>query len=43
MKFIMAVIKPFKLEEAREALMPMGVEGMTESEVKSFWPAKGAS
>jgi nitrogen regulatory protein PII len=29
MKFIMAVIKPFKFEEALEALMPIGVEGMT--------------
>ncbi len=41
MKLIMAVIKPFKLEEVREALTPMGVEGMTVSEVKGFGRQKG--
>jgi nitrogen regulatory protein P-II 2 len=41
MKVIMAVIKPFKLEEVREALTPMGVEGMTVSEVKGFGRQKG--
>jgi nitrogen regulatory protein P-II 2 len=37
----MAVIKPFKLDEVREALMPMGLEGMTISEVKGFGRQKG--
>ena len=41
MKFIMAIIKPFKLEEVREVLTPMGVEGMTVSEVKGFGRQKG--
>ena len=41
MKFFMAVIKPFKLDEVREALMPMGLEGMTISEVKGFGRQKG--
>lgn len=41
MKLIMAVIKPFKLEEVREALTPMGVDGMTVSEVKGFGRQKG--
>ena len=41
MKLIMAIIKPFKLEEVREALTPMGVEGMTVSEVKGFGRQKG--
>ncbi len=41
MKLIMAVIKPFKLEEVREALTPLGVEGMTVSEVKGFGRQKG--
>ena len=36
MKLIMAVIKPFKLEAVRTALMDLGVEGMTVSEVKGF-------
>ena len=36
MKLIMAIIKPFKLEEVRQALLPLGVEGMTVSEVKGF-------
>lgn len=36
MKMIMAVIKPFKLEEVHEALLSMGVEGMTVTEVKGF-------
>ena len=33
MKFVTAVIKPFKLEEVREALTGLGIEGMTVSEV----------
>ena len=41
MKLIMAVIKPFKLEEVRHALLPRGVEGMTVSEVKGFGRQKG--
>jgi nitrogen regulatory protein P-II 2 len=41
MKMIMAVIKPFKLEEVREALTPLGIEGMTVSEVKGFGRQKG--
>ena len=41
MKLIMAIIKPFKLEEVREALTPLGVEGMTVSEVKGLGRQKG--
>lgn len=41
MKLVMAVIKPFKLEEVREALTPLGVDGMTVSEVKGFGRQKG--
>ncbi len=41
MKLVMAVIKPFKLEEVREALTPLGIEGMTVSEVKGFGRQKG--
>ena len=41
MKKIEAIIKPFKLEEIREALMEIGVEGMTVSEVKGFGRQKG--
>ena len=41
MKFVMAVIKPFKLEEVREALTVLGIEGMTVSEVKGFGRQKG--
>ena len=36
MKLIVAVIKPSKLDEVREALSPLGVTGMTVSEVKGF-------
>ncbi len=36
MKLVMAVIKPFKLDEVREALTAIGVEGLTVSEVKGF-------
>jgi len=43
MKLIMAVIKPFKLEDVREALTPLGVEGMTTTEVKGFGRQKGQS
>ncbi len=41
MKKIEAVIKPFKLDEVREALSDMGVQGMTVSEVKGFGRQKG--
>ena len=43
MKKIEAVIKPFKAEPVREALMTAGVEGMTLSEVKGFGRQKGHS
>src|SRR3546814_15938293 len=41
MKFIIAIIKPFKLDEVREALGSIGVTGMTMSEVKGFGRQKG--
>ena len=41
MKLISAIIKPFKLEEVREALLPLGVQGLTVSEVKGFGRQKG--
>lgn len=41
MKFIVAIIKPFKLDEVREALGGLGVAGMTVSEVKGFGRQKG--
>jgi len=41
MKMVMAIIKPFKLDEVREALTGMGVEGMTVSEVKGYGRQKG--
>ena len=41
MKLIIAVIKPFKLDEVREALTTVGVEGMTVTEVKGFGRQKG--
>lgn len=40
-KLIIAVLKPFKLDEVREALMGLGVTGMTVSEVKGFGRQKG--
>lgn len=40
-KFIIAIIKPFKLDEVREALGAIGVAGMTVSEVKGFGRQKG--
>ena len=43
MKKIEAIIKPFKAEPVREALMAVGVEGMTLSEVKGFGRQKGHS
>ena len=41
MKLIMAVIKPFKLDDVREVLSNIGVEGMTVSEVRGFGRQKG--
>ncbi|MHA1569560.1 MAG: P-II family nitrogen regulator [Alphaproteobacteria bacterium] len=41
MKLIMAVIKPFKLDEVRDALTSLGVQGLTVSEVKGFGRQKG--
>ena len=41
MKKIEAIIKPFKLEEVKESLSNLGVEGMTVSEVKGFGRQKG--
>ncbi len=41
MKKIEAIIKPFKLEEVKEALAEVGVEGMTITEVKGFGRQKG--
>ena len=41
MKYITAVIKPFKLEDVREALVALGVEGMTVTEVRGFGRQKG--
>ena len=41
MKLIKAIIKPFKLEEVKDALAEIGIEGMTVSEVKGFGRQKG--
>ncbi len=41
MKLVTAVIKPFKLDEVREALTEMGLEGMTVTEVKGYGRQKG--
>jgi nitrogen regulatory protein PII len=41
MKKIEAIIKPFKLEEVKEALSDLGIEGMTVTEVKGFGRQKG--
>lgn len=41
MKLIIAIIKPFKLEEVKDALAEIGVEGMTVTEVKGFGRQKG--
>lgn len=41
MKFIIAIIKPFKLDEVREALSAIGVQGITVTEVKGFGRQKG--
>lgn len=41
MKFVAAIIKPFKLDEVREALSAIGVQGITVTEVKGFGRQKG--
>jgi nitrogen regulatory protein PII len=41
MKLIKAIVKPFKLEEVKDALAEIGIEGMTVSEVKGFGRQKG--
>lgn len=41
MKMVMAVIKPFKLDDVREALTSLGIEGLTVTEVKGFGRQKG--
>ena len=41
MKLITAIIKPFKLDEVREALSQIGVQGITVTEVKGFGRQKG--
>jgi nitrogen regulatory protein P-II 2 len=41
MKLVMAIIKPFKLDEVREALTAQGVQGLTVTEVKGFGRQKG--
>ena len=43
MKLVIAIIKPFKLDEVREALSGIDVQGMTVSEVKGFGRQKGHS
>ena len=43
MKLITAIIKPFKLDEVREALIAIGVHGMTTTEVKGYGRQKGHS
>jgi nitrogen regulatory protein P-II 2 len=41
MKLVIAIIKPFKLEDVRDALLAVGVHGMTISEVKGYGRQKG--
>ena len=41
MKMVMAIFKPFKLDEVREALTSLGIQGLTVSEVKGFGRQKG--
>ncbi|HBR67425.1 MAG TPA: P-II family nitrogen regulator [Opitutae bacterium] len=41
MKLIKAIVKPFKLDEVKEALSAVGIEGMTVTEVKGFGRQKG--
>jgi nitrogen regulatory protein P-II 2 len=41
MKYVVAIIKPFKLDEVREALSAIGIQGLTVSEVRGFGRQKG--
>jgi len=41
MKLVQAIIKPFKLDEVKEALIELGIQGMTVTEVKGFGRQKG--
>lgn len=41
MKLVMAIVKPFKLDAVREALMEVGIQGLTVSEAKGFGRQKG--
>jgi len=41
MKLIIAIIKPFKIDEVRDALSAIGIQGMTVTEVKGFGRQKG--
>jgi len=41
MKLVMAIFKPFKLDEVRDALTSLGIQGLTVSEVKGFGRQKG--
>ncbi len=41
MMLVTAIIKPFKLEDVREALTPLGIQGLTVTEVKGFGRQKG--
>lgn len=41
MKLVIAIIKPFKLEDVRDALMAVGVQGLTVTEVKGYGRQKG--
>lgn len=41
MKLVMAIVKPFKLDEVREALTSLGIEGLTVTEVKGYGRQKG--
>ncbi|ELX8379279.1 P-II family nitrogen regulator [Providencia vermicola] len=43
MKYIIAIIKPFKLDEVREALSDIGIQGLTITEVRGFGRQKGHS
>jgi nitrogen regulatory protein P-II 2 len=41
MKFVMAIIKPFKLDEVRDALLKIGIQGLTVTEVRGYGRQKG--
>ncbi len=43
MKFVIAIIKPFKLDDVRDALSAIGVQGLTVTEVKGYGRQKGQS